>query len=176
MPIHILDVIIIGVIIGFGLFGMWFGIISTIGSLVGTVAGVYLATRFYGPMANWLMGITHWTGNFPKVVMFFVAFLLINRMVGFVFNLLSSLLNIFNELKVINFLNKALGFIFGVLEGIIILGITLYFVNKFPFWGWLSEQIKISFIAPFLVDITSILWPLIPDELHQLQNYLRPWG
>lgn len=61
------DIILIVIVAGFGLFGLWFGLVHTLGSLIGTVFGVYLASRYYGPVAEWLIRATGWGKCFPRV-------------------------------------------------------------------------------------------------------------
>jgi uncharacterized membrane protein required for colicin V production len=70
------DIILLCIIAGFGLFGLWFGLISTLGSIAGTLLGVYLASRWYVPVAEWLINTTGWSPNFSKVVIFIIVFLI----------------------------------------------------------------------------------------------------
>ncbi len=164
------QILIIG---GFALFGIWFGLISTLGSLLGTVLGVYLASRWYAPFAEWLINITGWTGNFPKVVVFIISFLLINRLVGFGFHLLDRSLSIFTRLPLLNGLNRLLGLIFGLAEGIIVLGIAFQFINKYPLAPWFMEQLGRSKIAPLCLQAASILWPLVPEAVTKINDYFN---
>ena len=70
------------VIIGlFAITGFRFGFVYTLGSVVGTIFGVYLAFRYYEPMAGFITGLTGWGGNMPRVLMFILAFVVINRLV-----------------------------------------------------------------------------------------------
>ena len=71
------DFALVAIIAGFSLFGLWFGLVHTIGSFIGTFVGIYLSMRYYEHMANWLMGITGWSGNFTKVLMFILDNILI---------------------------------------------------------------------------------------------------
>ena len=167
------DVVLLIIIGGFGLFGLWFGLVHTLGSLIGTILGVFLATRFYAPVAGWLMSLTGWSGNFAKVLVFIVAFLVINRLVGFAFYLIDRLLGIITRLPFINSLNRLLGLAFGVLEGVIVLGILFYFINKFPLWPTLTNALLQSKVALFCVKTASVLWPLIPDALKTIKDTIQ---
>lgn len=160
-----LDLILIGLIAVFAFFGFWFGLVSTIGSLLGSVVGVFLASRFYMYPADWLIKLTGWTGNFPKFVSFAFGFLVINRLVGIGFYLADKALFVITSLPIIHSTNKILGLIFGVAEGIIVIGISLYFYQKFPFWQPLTDQLGASKIAPFCINTASLLWPLLPEVL-----------
>ena len=46
------DIVLLVIIGGFGLFGLWFGIVHTLGSLLGTALGIFLASHYYGPVAD----------------------------------------------------------------------------------------------------------------------------
>jgi membrane protein required for colicin V production len=164
------DIVIIGIIAVFGLIGLWFGIVHTLGSLIGTVAGVYLASRYYAILADWLIKITGWGGNFPKVVAFIVAFIIIDRLVGLVFWLLDKFLSIFTRLPFIRGINRLLGLAFGLAEGVIVVGMTFYFMNYFPLSGQFMNMAVNSKIVPYTLKVASILWPLLPKALTILQN------
>ena len=165
------DIILLCVIGGFALFGVWFGLVHTLGSLVGTVVGVYLASRWYAPLADWLIHFTGWTGNFPRVAIFILSFLIINRLIGFGFHLLDKALSIVTRLPFISSIDRILGFAFGVVEGFIVLGITFYFINKFPLGPQFMAAFSASKIAPYCLSVSSILWPLIPEGLKILKDY-----
>ncbi|MDO8626382.1 MAG: CvpA family protein [Candidatus Magasanikbacteria bacterium] len=164
------DLILAIIIGGFGLFGLWFGLIHTLGSLVGTVLGVFLASRFYEPLANWLTGITGWAGNFPKVIMFILAFIIINRLVGLLFWVVDRLLSVVTRLPFLNGLNKILGLVFGLLEGVLVLGIIFNFMQIYPlsprFMGYLAN----SALAPLTMGVAAVLWPLVPQALQMLRD------
>lgn len=164
------DIILLVIIGCFGIFGLAFGLVQTLGSLIGTVVGVYLASRFYEQLAAWLAGVTGWTGNFPKVLMFIIAFVIINRLVGFLFFVIDKLFGIITRLPFIKGINRLLGLAFGILEGIIVLGIVLYIINKLPLNQGLMNALAGSKIAAGCIYIASILWPLIPQALQALQD------
>lgn len=169
MPLAYFDLALLLIIGGFGLFGLWFGLVHTLGSLMGTVAGVYLASHYYEGAANWLMSVTGWGQNFSKVLIFIIVFFIINRLVGLVFWIVDKLLSLITHLPFIHSIDRMLGLVFGILEGALVLGITFYFISKFPvgemFMGWMTT----SKIVPYLLKLASILWPLLPDALKAVQ-------
>ena len=84
----IIDFVLILVIFGFVLFGFWFGLIHTLGALVGTVAGVFLASRWYEGAAVWAQHTFAGSLNVWKVIVFLLLFILFkinqqNRRRGF---------------------------------------------------------------------------------------------
>lgn len=172
MPFSYFDLALIIIVAGFGLCGLWFGLVHTLGSLVGTVAGAFLAGVYYEPVANWLIKTTGWGENFSKVLIFIIVFFLINRVVGLVFWIMDKILSFFTHLPFINGINRILGLAFGIFEGAVVLGLIFYFIGKFPvgtnFMTWITE----SKIVPHLVKVASILWPLLPTALKTIQSVI----
>lgn len=167
------DLILIIIIGGFALFGFWFGLVHTLGSLLGTLLGLFLASRIYVPLADWLVRITGWNENFAKVIMFILAFLVINRLVGFGFFLVDRFTAIITRLPFLNSINRILGAAFGALEGIIVLGIFFYIFARYPFSERLTEAVAHSKIASFTVKTASVIWPLVPDALQKLKSTIE---
>lgn len=167
------DIALACIIGGFVLFGLWFGIVATLGSLIGTVFGVYLASRWYVIPATWLINTTGWNANFSNVLVFIILYLIINRLIGFVFYIIDKSFSIITHLPFINGLNHLLGGIFGLIEGVIALGITFYFVSRFPLSPTFMTQASASHIVAFCVNIASLLWPLVPEAIRVLQNALQ---
>jgi len=155
------DIVLLISIGGFGLFGLWFGLIHTLGSLLGTVAGAYLASRWYDNMVAWVEQITGWDGNWPNIIMFII---------GFLFWLAERLFKSLTELPFIASLNRFLGFFLGLFEGMITFGLIFYFIDKFPvgetFMGWVA----VSKVVPYTVNTADILLPLIPDAIKNLES------
>ena len=167
------DISLIALLAGFSLFGLWFGLIHTLGSLAGTLVGLYLAMRFYSPMADWLMNLTGWSGNFSKVLMFIVAFIVITRLVGFLFWIVEKTLNILTKLPFLSGLNHLLGLVFGFIEGVIMVGISLFFIARFPLGQNFMNAFNNSVIAPYLVSPVKILLPLVPDAVKYIQSTVQ---
>ncbi|MDD2757851.1 MAG: CvpA family protein [Patescibacteria group bacterium] len=159
------DLVLLIIIVGFGLAGLWFGLVQSIGSLVGTVLGVYLAFSYYAPVASWIMATTGWQGNITRLVVFVVAFVLINRLVGLVFWLLNKIFGWFTRLPFINSVNRMLGLAFGLIEGAMIVGVTLYFIARFPLGANFMSALSASKVAPYLDSLISVLKPFIPEAI-----------
>lgn len=157
------DIILLLLIAGFGLFGFMFGFISVIGSLLGTALGAFLAFRYFGWLADILMKFTGWTGNFPKVVAFIIVFLIINRLIGYIFFLIGKLASPITNLPIIHTFDSILGAIFGLLEGAFVLGVIAIFIQKIPLGNLLAAQILSSRVVPICLSVASILLPLIPE-------------
>lgn len=162
------DVILLIILGGFALFGFWFGLIRTIGSLIGTVAGAFVSSHYYGPIANWVWSITGGSQNVVKLAVFILVFAIINRLMGFIFWLIEKVFNILKIIPFLSTLNRLLGAILGLFEGTLIIGLILFFIGKFPFSDWLMGSLLKSSLAAVLIKISSLLWPLLPAALKQI--------
>jgi len=164
------DVILLIIIGGFAMFGLWFGLIHTLGSFVGTIFGAFLASRFYAPLADWLLGITGWNPNTTRVIMFVIAFLIINRLVGLAFWFFEKIAQVVTSLPFLRSLDRILGTIFGAFEGVATIGLIVYFIERFPVPGRFMEWMAMSVVAPWTRDVASFLIPLLPEGLKILQS------
>ncbi|MDO8499540.1 MAG: CvpA family protein [bacterium] len=164
------DIVLVCIVAGFALFGLWFGLIHTLGSLIGTIFGVYLASHYYAPVADWLIQITGWGENISKVIIFTIAFIIINRLVGFAFWIVDKILSFFTSLPFISGINRLLGLLFGLFEGLLVIGVVLYFIVRFPLGDKFMAMLAASKIAPITVKLASILWPLLPEAIRVLRS------
>jgi len=167
---ELFDIVLIIIIAGFAMFGFWFGLVHTVGSLAGTVLGVYLASRYFQPLADILVHITGWSNNASRIIMFVVAFVIINRLVGFAFWTIEKTFDVVKRLPFITSLNRLLGVMFGLFEGIITVGIVFYFVQLFPLSEGVTNTIANSSVAAFTVSVAAVLIPLIPEGLQLVET------
>lgn len=165
-----IDLSLLVIIGGFALFGFWFGFIHTAGSLMGTLAGAYVASRYYEPMAQWLMTITGWEGNTARVLMFVLAFFVISRAVGFLFFIVDKLLSIITRLPFISSINRVLGLALGILEGVMTIALVLFFVERFPVSEKFMNILAQSEFAPKFRSVADVFIPLLPDALKLLHS------
>jgi uncharacterized membrane protein required for colicin V production len=170
MTLHVIDVVFIVIISGFSLFGLWFGLVHTLGSLLGTIFGAYVASRYYEPVAQWLIGITGWDDNSSRVLVFIVLFFTLNRLFGLAFAIADRFLGIVTKMPFVNSMNKFLGMLFGFIEGLLSIGLIIYFVERFPLTDKIMERLADSTIAPYASKIASVFLPLLPQALKILKS------
>ena len=167
------DIILLIILGGFVLYGLWFGLIHSIGVLVGTIAGAYFAARWYDPVASWREFYFGGHANLARVICFLLIFALVDRLVGLLFWLVDK---VFSILKIIPFLglaNRLLGAALGFAEGVLVLGLTLYVAERYPLGDWFTTSLADSKVAHYLIDVGSILTPFLPEVLKQIKvDYL----
>lgn len=166
------DIILLIILGGFTMFGLWFGFIHTLGSLIGTVVGAFVSSHFYAPIADWVAQATGGNQNLVNVIVFIIIFIVANRLVGFVFWLIEKAFNILKIVPFLSSINRLLGAILGLAEGILVLGLILFFISKFPFSDWILGSLLKSSVATTLINVSSVLWPLLPAALKQIQSVL----
>jgi len=167
----IFDVILLLILFGFIMFGIWFGLIHTFGAIVGTFAGAFFAGLWYNQLAYWLESLFGYP-NLMKIFAFVFIFLLVNRLIGFGFYVLDRL---FNFLKVVPFLktiNRLLGGILGFFEGLLVIGLSLFIIARFPVSDWFTGVLQVSNLAPWFINMTKVLQLMLPELLKQLQSVI----
>lgn len=158
------DVILLLVVFGFTLFGLWFGLITTLGSLVGTVVGAVVAGQLY----------TLVPGTIARVVAFIVIFIIVSRLVGFVFYLLEKIFHIISIVPFLKSINRLAGGILGLIEGLLVVGTVLIVASRYDLGAWFTNAMTQSKVAPSLVNAAQVLLPFLPIALKKLQS-LIPW-
>ena len=159
------DIVIVGVILFFIIIGLRSGFIHTLGSLAGTILGIYMAGHYYDPLARWLISFTGWSENFVRILTFVIVFVLINRIVGILFWTADRVLGLISRLPILSGFDRLLGAVLGALEGIIVVGIALFFITKFPPSESFMRELDKSQLAPKIIVFSAFLWPLLPKEV-----------
>ncbi len=173
MSMVIFDVVLLIILAGFVFYGLFFGLIRTLGSLAGVVAGAWLASRYYLAVFDWAENLFFGYGNLGKVICFILLFIIINRLIGFGFSLLDKAFNIISIIPFLKTINRLAGAVLGFIEGGLVLGLILYVAAKYSFIGtWFGNLLSNSSIAPFLLKFVNVLLPLLPDMLKKLQGLI----
>jgi len=167
---NLIDIVFLIIIGFFGIYGFWSGFVRAFGSLIGTFIGVYLASRYYDDLANWLITVTGWAENTSKFIMFIVAFFVITSAVGVLFWFIEKIFKIVSIIPFVKTFNRLFGLGLGLIEGILSLGLFVYFVERIPLSEKIMTSLAHSTFAPILSDIASIFIPLLPKALQLLQS------
>ncbi|MBI4133160.1 CvpA family protein [Candidatus Uhrbacteria bacterium] len=159
------DVVLLLILMGFVLYGFWFGFIHALGGLVGVVLGTLFASRLYEPVAHWLAPLFDAHPNTVRILAFSIAFILINRVVGFGFWVLERIFRIIAIIPFLKTINRLAGALFGFLEGAFVLGGILFILARFPIDVPWERQLQESNLAHQLVRAYSVMTPLLPQAL-----------
>ncbi|MBU1131961.1 CvpA family protein [Patescibacteria group bacterium] len=163
----VLDYILLLLIIGFAILGFRRGFLSVLGSLFGLIIAVLVASRFYLPIAHWFSDT-----NFAKAVAFVLLFLITIKLVSLLFWIVGKVFQVVTVLPFISGLDKTLGLVLGMVEGIFVLSVLLYFLAKYPINDWFTLQISISVVSGVLLKLVVIFVPFFPEALTKLKSYI----
>lgn len=154
---------------GFVLFGLWFGFIHALGALVGTVGGAFMAARLFEPIAQWFHGLAGGSLNLERVMAFLLVFIIVDRLIGLAFWFIEKVFKFLTIIPFLKTIDRLLGGLLGFVEGVLVIGLTLYFASRFPFPP-VGEYVAGSGIAHWLINAASVLVPLIPEAIRVLRT------
>lgn len=168
----IIDFIFLLILFGFILFGFWFGLIHTLGSLLGTILGVFLASRWYEGAAVWAQGKFAGSLNVWKVIIFIVLFIIINRLVGLLFYILEKTVGLVAKLPFLKSIDRLAGAVLGFFEGAVVLGGLIFMSSSFPF-DWEQKVFAVSALKGYFLAVFNILLPLVPEVLKTANSLMK---
>ena len=161
-----IDVILIVIIGAFVFFGLFFGLVHTLGSLLGTIVGIIFASRLVDPTFE-TFGFLFGGGTAAKIILFVLIFFIITRLVGIVFWMLGKVFNVLMWIPFARSLDRLLGGVFGFLEGIIVVGVVLFYAMQVLPDDTLRTTLETSAVADYLVTTMSILQVFFPEAAQQ---------
>ncbi|MDD4271659.1 MAG: CvpA family protein [Patescibacteria group bacterium] len=164
----IFDIVLFIILAGFIFYGLFFGLIRTVGSLFGLVGGLWLALIFYLTAFDWVKNLFFGHEIAGKIIVFIVLFTLINRLIGFVFALLDRTFDLISIIPFLKTINRLAGAALGFVEGGLVIGLALLYISQTAFGHWLDA----SKVAPFLVSYTKAILPLLPGLLNRIKEII----
>lgn len=168
----LIDIILLIILGGFVLYGLWVGLIQAFGAVVGVIFGAAVAGHYFETMALWANGKFSGDLNVEKIVAFIIIFILVNRLIGLVFYIVSRIFRFVNIIPFLNSINRLAGAVFGLVEGGIVLGLSIYIAVRLPFSGWALSQLQVSEVARYLIKIGDFTAPLLPQAIQILQRII----
>jgi len=164
----IFDIILLIILSGFVFYGLFFGLIRTIGSLFGMVGGLWFTLIFYLTVFDWVKNLFFGHESAGKIITFFILFSIINRLIGFIFALLDRAFDLISIIPFLKTINRLAGAALGFIEGGLVLGLALAFISTTPFSYWFDT----SKVAPFLISYTQAVMPLLPGLLNRVKGMI----
>ncbi len=164
----LVDVLLIVIVGLFVLFGLFFGLVHTLGSLVGTILGIVISTRLIDPAFE-RFGFLFGGGGAAKIVLFIIIFLLISRLIGLLFWVAEKVLGVFAMIPFAKSVNRLLGAVFGFVEGVVVVGVVLFFALQYLPDDAVKAALEQSAVADFLVATMAALQVLFPESVRVLR-------
>ncbi len=162
MTFTFIDIVLIVIILAFVFFGLFFGLIHTIASLITTILGLIIAMHFVDPAFK-SFGFILGGGDVARVVTFIFVFFLASRILGILLKLVGGLFSWFTYIPFATTINRLLGALFGFVEGIIVVGVVIFYAMQILPDDTLMHALKGSFMAKFLMAIMSMLQVFFPE-------------
>ena len=161
-----IDLILIVIVGAFVVFGLFFGLIHTIGSLAGTIIGVVVASRLVDP-ATELVGVFFGGSDsgVAKVIVFIIIFVIVTRLVGLFFWFFEKIFDFVSIIPFTKSINRLLGGLLGFIEGVIVVGVILFYAMQVLPEDTLLMALESSAVAKYLVATVSALQILFPESL-----------
>jgi uncharacterized membrane protein required for colicin V production len=145
---------------------LFFGLIRTLGSLIGMVLGLWLTLLFYLTVFDWAQNLFFGHEVIGKIITFIILFTLINRLIGFIFALLDRTFDLLSVIPFLKTINRLAGAALGFVEGGLVLGLILLYISQTSYGHWLNN----SQVAPFLIGFTGAVMPLLPKLIEKLKT------
>lgn len=172
MFLTITDVILILIIAGFAFTGFWFGLIHMVGSFVSIVVAALVSGKYFEFAADKFSFLFGGRENLGRIITFILLFLIVTRLVGFVFWLINKAFNIIAVLPFLKTANRIGGAILGLLEGIILTSLTLFLLARYPLGDTITNALSTSRVVEYLLDVANKVAPLLPDVVQKAQSVI----
>ncbi len=166
------DIILLILWFGFVLAGFWYGLIQTLGGIVGVVAGAIIAGRTYAVAGSWLgaagdrLGLSQWLA-------FTVIFVVVNRAVAIATGSVGKILNVVKIVPGVGSINRLGGALVGLVEGALVLGLLVSLAQRLEVSPSLTAYLEGSRVASLLGAIGSSLMPLLPEAIRGVKAIIN---
>ena len=162
------DIIILIIIALFVIKGIKLGLIEAVGGIIGLFVGAYMAGLYYDEAADMLINLLFGSQILANVLGFLLVFIIVNRVIALLFWIIDKVFHVIAIIPFLKTFNRLLGGLFGLIEGLIFVGIVVFFLSLIPFTGGLQEAVAKSRFAPVMETVGRIADPFIPDTIIDL--------
>lgn len=171
MPIF--DLILLGLLGIFIIYGFYLGLVRMILSLVSSILAIIISLNVYLYLSEILSFVNFISETWIKIISFVIVLIIVNYLLGIVFKFIGKILHLISSLPVISFVNRALGGFLGLIQGLFLLGIIIYVSSRYaPMNDFLSSIMVGSDLAPILMKGVNWVSPLVPDALQFLESVI----
>lgn len=169
MEVSLVDLILVIIVGGFVFYGAFFGFIHTLGSLIGALVGAVIASRIVDPVFDWI-GFIFGGGTWARIIIFIIIFLIITKVVGVLFGVVKKVWSIVPFGKS---LDRLLGLVLGFIEGVIVVGVILYFAMQYLPEEGLRSVLEMSAVSDYLLMVAGTVQILLPEALQQARDAVQ---
>ncbi len=157
---------------GFVWAGFWYGLIQTLGGVVGVVAGSIIAGRTYAVVGSWL-GAAGDRAGLAEWLAFTTIFVVVNRAVAMATGTVGKVLNVAKVVPGVASANRLGGALVGLVEGALVLGLLINLAQTLQVSERLTAYLEGSRIADLLGAVGGSLMPLLPEAIRSVTSILN---
>lgn len=147
------------------------GLIIEIATLLALILGIYGAIHFSDFTADFIRNRFDYDSNYMGIIAFISTFILI----VIILNVVGKMLNSLVEAVALGMINRLLGVAFGLIKGIIIMSIVVYFVNfldkKIDFISQEKKENSLFYLP--MVQISETLFDIFDSDFDNTKNKLK---
>jgi membrane protein required for colicin V production len=169
----LIDLILIFILAGFVLVGVWKGFFREVLGLVGVLLGIFLAIVGFGPLSKILHRLIPVV---PGVIWLILSFLGIFIGVYLLSRLLAMLLGKLSSLVMLGWLNRLLGGLIGAIKGAFVISLILMLLGFFPFQDSLKNIRKNSALYEPFQRIIPLVYNVLTDFSISSRNLEKKIG
>lgn len=166
------DIVLLILWFGFVWAGFWYGLIQTLGGIVGVIAGAIIAGRTYAVAGGWLGGVGDRAG-LGQWLAFTVIFVVVNRAVAIATGSVGKILNVVKIVPGVGSINRLGGALVGLVEGALVLGLLVGLAQRLEVSPSLTAYLEGSRVASLLGSIGSSLMPLLPEAIRGVKAIIN---
>jgi uncharacterized membrane protein required for colicin V production len=170
----IIDIILLVILGYFTLWGFKKGLIRAVGAIVGLIAAIVLASRYFEEVAEVIapfIGLSD-NMNLAKMAAFILLLFAINYIVSIIVAIVEKMYKAIAILPFMKLGNRLLGAVLGLLQASLMIGLILYFAARFPFGSIVEVFFEDSKVAPIVLQISGLVQPFIPDAIRQIESLI----
>ncbi|MFH1236551.1 MAG: CvpA family protein [Parcubacteria group bacterium] len=161
------DLILLALFLYFVFSGFWFGIVHTVGTLIGIVVGILAAGAFHETLGNFLQFL-FFKGDVANSMSFIIIFLVVNQLVGFMFRMIDRAFKLVTIIPFLGSINRIAGAVLGIVVGVLVVGTMLTVASIYPFSNGFAYTMESSKLADIFISGASVLTALFPQNLRNL--------
>jgi membrane protein required for colicin V production len=147
------------------------GLVFEVATLIALVLGIYGAIHFSDFTAQFIRDRFNYNSEYMGYISFGVTFVVIVIIV----NIIGKLLNSFIEAIALGMFNRILGMVFGLLKGILIIGIIVYFVDyldkKFEFIS--DEKKEDSILYKPMTIVSETMFEIFNSDFSDTKDKIK---
>lgn len=162
---YLIDIILLIIVIGFIGLGLTMGLAKMIGSILGTIAGLFVASTF-SPAVYEAYGHLLGGGTFAEIGVFVILFVIASKLIGVILWIVGKLFDIFAWIPLAGMFDRLLGAALGFVEAVIAICGILYFATQHISPEILMPILEASAISKLLIAAASAVSVFGPESFN----------